>query len=262
MRNGSSEPGPVSSAGAAGEAATQTIKGQDLAGHLEADGPASRPTPAATEAVAPRAATEVVRHGPGVPGTAPAGQARHVGEHDAWTGQPTETGMQPQVVRYGPGVPAGMLPGQVELTAERVWRASGTGKPSPRRLRLSRLIGTALTLILLVISGVLLYPRLHHAPFHVTGVAITQQAHNGCGVDVTGRITTNGTAGTVTYQWLFPSRQPPQPLSQSVLSGQHEVYVTVAVEGAGQGSASQTVILQVLGPDVRTASAVVAVSCR
>ena len=50
-------------------------------------------------------------------------------------------------------------------------------------------------------------------------------------------------------------------LSQSVLAGQPAVYVTVSVEGAGHGSASQTVILQVLGPDTRTASAVVAVSC-
>ena len=110
-------------------------------------------------------------------------------------------------------------------------------------------------MILLAASGVLLYQRLHHAPFHVTGVAITQQAHNGCGVDVTGRISTNGSAGTVSYQWLVqPSQQPPQPLSQSVLAGQQAVYVTIAVEGAGQGSASQTVTLQVLGPDTRAAS--------
>jgi hypothetical protein len=120
----------------------------------------------------------------------------------------------------------------------------------------------ALTTCLLVASGALLYERIHHAPFHVTGVAIAQQTHNGCGTDVTGRITTNGAAGTVSYQWLVqPSQQPPQPLSQSVLAGQQAVYVTIAVEGAGQGSVAQTVTLQVLGPDTRTASAVVTVSC-
>ena len=75
-------------------------------------------------------------------------------------------------------------------------------------------------------------------------------------MEVTGRITTNGSAGTVSYQWLFrPDRQPPQPLSQSVVAGQDAVYVTVAVEGQGHGSASQAVTLQVLGPDPRTASA-------
>jgi hypothetical protein len=115
---------------------------------------------------------------------------------------------------------------------------------------------------LLVASGVLLYQRIHHAPFHVTDVAITQQTHNGCGVNVTGRITTNGAAGTLSYQWLVQSsQQPPQPLSQSVLAGQQTAYVTIAVEGAGQGSTAQTVTLQVLGPDTRSASAAVTVSC-
>ena len=107
----------------------------------------------------------------------------------------------------------------------------------------------ALTVILLAAAGVVLYLRFHHAPFQVTGVAITRQVTNGCAVDVTGRITTNGSAGTVSYQWLFqPQSQAPQPLSQSVVAGQDAVYVTVAVQGQGQGSAAQDVTLQVLAP--------------
>src|SRR5216684_1988180 len=87
-------------------------------------------------------------------------------------------------------------------------------------------------------------------------------ARIGCGVNVTGRITTNGSAGTVSYQWLFrPDRQPPQPLNQSVTAGQHAVYVTVNVEGSGHGTASQTATLQVLGPDSRAASAQMVISC-
>ncbi len=119
-----------------------------------------------------------------------------------------------------------------------------------------------LTGILLAASGVLLYLRFHHAPFEVTGVAITQQTHDGCGVDVTGRITTNGSAGTVSYQWEFQlGHQAPQPLSQSVAAGQHAVYVTVDVEGQGRGTASQVVTLQVLGPDAKAVSEPVVVSC-
>ena len=96
----------------------------------------------------------------------------------------------------------------------------------------------------------------------MTGVVISQQARAGCGVDVTGRIATNGSAGTVSYQWLFqPDQQPPQPLSQSVTVGQHAVYVTTALEGSGHGSASRTVILQVLGPDLGSASAAVVIRC-
>jgi hypothetical protein len=123
-------------------------------------------------------------------------------------------------------------------------------------------LGSALTVVLLAASGVVLYLRFHHAPFHVTGVVISQQARAGCGVDVTGRITTNGSAGTVSYQWLFqPDQQPPQPLSQSVTAGQHAVYVTTALEGSGHGSASRTVTLQVLGPDPGNASAAVVIRC-
>jgi hypothetical protein len=116
--------------------------------------------------------------------------------------------------------------------------------------------------ILLAAAGVVLYVRFHHAPFHVTGVVISQQAKTGCGVDVTGRISTNGAAGTVSYQWVEqPELQPPHPLSDSVIAGQNAVYVTDRIEGQGHGSASLKVTLQVLGPDTGSASTAVALSC-
>ncbi|HUB21449.1 MAG TPA: hypothetical protein VMA97_03480 [Streptosporangiaceae bacterium] len=126
-----------------------------------------------------------------------------------------------------------------------------------------RLLGSALTVILLIAAGAVVWLRFFdHPPFHVTGVRITQQTKTSCGVDVTGRIATNGSAGTVSYQWVFrPQTQAPQPLNQSVAAGQHAVYVTVAVEGQGHGSASQTIILQVLGPDTGTASRNVTITC-
>lgn len=251
MRNGSSEPDPAASAGLTDGEATQTVHGRGQAGQFPADNRASPPVPTAT--APPPAAAGVVRHGPGI--TAPA-SASHASRAGGQAGQP------PEVVRYGPGVPAAPQAGQVGLTAEHVWRASGRGQPPRSRSRLGRVIGALITTALLAVSGVLLYLRFHHAPFHVTGVAITQQVHNGCAVDVTGQLSTNGSAGTVSYQWLVePSRQPPQPLSQPVPAGQQAVYVTVAVNGTGHGSASQTVVLQVLGPDTRTASAQVTVSC-
>ena len=166
------------------------------------------------------------------------------------------------VVRHGPGVPASLPASQAGPEAERVWRTGRLPEPSRRPLRLRRLFGSALTVILLAASGVVLYLRFHHAPFRVTGVEISQQTRNGCVDDVTGRITTNGSAGTVSYQWVFrPGRQAPQPLSQSVVGGQHALYVTATVEGQGHGSASQTATLQVLGPDQGTASTAVIVRC-
>jgi cellulose biosynthesis protein BcsQ len=132
-----------------------------------------------------------------------------------------------------------------------------------QRARLRRLLASALTVILLLAAGgVVLYLRSLNAAFHVTGVTITPHTSTGCTVNVTGRITTNGAAGTVSYQWLFqPGSQAPQPLDQSVVAGQREVDVTVAVEGQGHGHLSQQVTLQVLSPERMTASAQAVLRC-
>ena len=178
---------------------------------------------------------------------------------------PTDAAPPPpsgDVIRYGPGVPATPPASQAALTAERVWRTGRPPESHRRPPRLRRRLGAALTVILLAASGVVLYLRFHHAPFHVTRVVISQRTPTACGANVTGQITTNGSAGTVSYQWLFPpDRRPPQPLSQSVVAGQHDVYVTVAVEAKGHGSTSQKVTLQVLGPDTGSDSTFVVVSC-
>jgi hypothetical protein len=120
----------------------------------------------------------------------------------------------------------------------------------------------AVTVVLLAAAGVVLFLRFHHAPLHVTGVAIGRPVTSGCTANVTGRIATNGSAGTVSYQWVLqPQSQAPQPMSQSVVAGQHTVYVTVALQSQGQGSTTRDVTLQVLGPGTGTASVHVAVSC-
>ena len=168
-----------------------------------------------------------------------------------------------EVLRYGPGVPAS----QAGVAAESVWRTGRRPEPPPRQVRLRRLrrlLGGALTVILLVAAGVVLYLRFFdHPPIHVTGVKIVQQTKAGCSTDVTGRIDTNGAAGTVSYQWVFrPPTGAAQPLDQSVEAGQHAVFVTVDVQGqGGHGAASRLVTLDVLGPDTGTASTMVTISC-
>ena len=242
MGERSSGPGPAWPPGAGEGEATRTFLDREPVTPPRSADPANPSLHPPTEADLSQQPTEIV----------PAQQAAEV----------VPAQQAADVLRYGPGVPATPPASQAGLTAEFIWR---TGRPpgSHRRpARLRRWFGAALTVLLLAASGVVLYLRFHHAPFHVTGVVISQQAQTGCGVDVTGRITTNGSAGTVSYQWLFrPDQQPPQPLSQSVVAGQHAVYVTVAIEGKGHGSASQTVTLQVLGPDQGTASKAVVVSC-
>ena len=164
----------------------------------------------------------------------------------------------PELVRYGPGVP----PSQAGLSAEQVWRTGQIPQPPKRPVRYRALASLALTVLLLVAAGVLLFLRFHHSPFKVTGVPTLTTAQNGCTINVTGQIPTNGSSGTVSYEWVFtPQQGAPQPLSQSVVSGQHDVFVTVAVQGQGHGAATEQVTLQVLGPNQESASTVVKVSC-
>ena len=249
-------PGPELQAGAGDHGATQASSGRYPVTRPRSADPAT-PTPhPPTEVASPHPPTEVARYGPAVPAPLPLGQAELAAQ------QVTSTGRSAEIVRYGPGVPVSAAPSQARLTAEQVWRTGRLPEPPRSPARLRRLAGTALTVILLAASGAVFFSRFHHAPFHVTAVAITEQTRTGCGVDVTARITTNGSAGTLSYQWLFGSAQAPQPLSQSVVAGQHAVYVSVTVDGQGHGSVSQPVTLHVLGPAPKSATARVALSCR
>ena len=242
MGEGSSGAGPTRPDEAGDGEATQIFLGREQV---------TRPEPADSVPPSPHPPTERVAPHPPTERAAPHPPTERVAPE-----QTTE------VVRSGPGVPATPPASQAGLTAERVWRTGRPPEPSRHPAGLRRRLGSALTVILLAATGVVLYLRFHHAPFHVTGVVISQQTRTACGVNVTGRISTDGSAGTVSYQWLFrPGRQAPQPLSQSVIAGQHAVYVTVAVEGSGHGSASQKVTLQLLGPDRGSASTAVLVSC-
>jgi hypothetical protein len=177
-----------------------------------------------------------------------------------------------ELVRHGPGVPGTTAASEVAavsaagVAAESVWRTGRRTGPAPRSIqfrRIRRVLGSVLTVLLLLAAAVIVYLRFFdHPPLKVSSVAIKQVTHSGCAVDVTGQIATNGAAGTVHYQWVFqPQTQAPQPLAQSVVSGQHDIYVTVSVQGKGHGSATESVKLDLLGPGTGTASTNVALSC-
>jgi hypothetical protein len=170
-----------------------------------------------------------------------------------------------EVSRFGPGVPASAA-SAAGVSAESVWRTGQRPGAPPRQQRLRRVrraLGSVVTVVLLVAAGVVVWLRFFdHPSLGITGVAITGQTTSGCTVDVTGQIKTNGSGGTVSYQWVFqPQTQAPQPLNQTVVSGQHAVYVTVAVEGQGHGSAAQKVTLDVLGPGTGSAFTNVSLHC-
>jgi hypothetical protein len=265
-----------SQSGAGEDEATQLFPGQDAVIVTSlADPPGAESHHVPTQVVPQHPPTEVAADSPPAPEptvTAPPGQAAGPAQQAASPAPPPPPAPLPQnagampaspvggIVRYGPGVPVELPVSQGGRTAEHVW---GGPPPAPprRSARLRRLGGTVLTAVLLIASGVILFLRFYHPPFQVTGAAISQHTAAGCRVNVTGRIDTNGAAGTVSYRWLFRPGQPQATLRQSVASGQHAVDVTVAVEGSGSGTASQTAVLQVLSPGRRTASAHVTLSC-
>jgi hypothetical protein len=167
-----------------------------------------------------------------------------------------------ELVRHGPGVPVTTAADRTGPTAEEVWRTGLPGGKPRRKGWRRRLIGPALTVALFIASIVVIYARVHHAPFGVSGVVITGQAQHGCTVDVTGRISTSGAAGTLSYEWTFqPQAGQPQAESQTVAAGQTSVYVTAEVEGQGSGTLSQTATLRVLAPGQGSATAHVVLSC-
>jgi hypothetical protein len=114
---------------------------------------------------------------------------------------------------------------------------------------------------LIIASVVTMWLRLHHPPFGVTGAAITGQAKSGCTVDVTGRISTTGGAGTLSYEWVFSPQGSPQQATQPVAAGQTAVYLTAAVEGQGHGTLQEQVTVRVLGPGAASAATHVTLSC-
>jgi len=250
MGEGSSGPGPVGPTDAHDGETTQPIAGRATASRppFSLSPPQAAPPHQPTQAEPPHQPTQAE----------PPHQPTQAASPYLWpnTGPPRPpTG----VMRYGPGVPPAAPPGPVAVG---VWRSGATATPARRPRRLRWLLGSALTVILLAASGVVLYLRFHHAPFHVTGVAIIQQTRTACGVNVTGRISTNGAAGTVSYQWVVtPGRQLPQPQNWSVIAGQHAAYVTAALGGSRGAKTSETVTLQVLGPDLKTTSTTVVVGC-
>jgi hypothetical protein len=271
------QPGPAPPADEGSGETTRTFAGRDaVAGRRNggsATPPGRTPTEAAqheppTKAPRPWPPTEGAQHEPPTkaPRPWPPTEAARPPTEAARGGPPTEAaqhGPSAEIVSYGPGVPAPMSGSQARQRAEHIWRGGRPPAQARRRPSLPRLLSSALTVILLAASGVVLYLRFHHSqPLHVIGLTITRRTPVACGVHLTGRIATNGAAGTVVYQWrVRPRRRQPRVRTRAFSAGQHSLPVPLAVSAKGHGTASKLVTLQVLAPDPRKVSVRVTVSC-
>ncbi len=255
------QPGPAPPDDNSNGETTRTFAGQDaVAGRRESGGSPKPTGRAPIEEVLHEPPTRAARPRP--PAAAQPGQSAEAARPGP-SAEAVQLEPPAEIVSYGPGVPGPRSGSQARQKAEYVWRGGDRPARARRRQRLPRLLSSVLTVILLAASGVVLYLRFHHSqPLHVTGVAISDRTPVACGVDLTGRIATNGAVGTVSYQWLVqPRRRQPRPRTRVVAAGQHSVPVHLVVSASGHGTTSKLVTLQVLAPDPRTASVNVAITC-
>lgn len=165
-----------------------------------------------------------------------------------------------QYVRFGPGVPT---PPEADR-AGAIWRGELAPQDGPEdaelaaRRRNQRWI-MPLTVLILVIAIVIyfLFGR-DGSGVAVTGVGVSGSTSSvACGQSerLTGTFSTNGEAGTITYQWLRSDGTRSGQLRQAVEHGTRRVTVTLDWTFQGHGTLQATAILRVLSPGDATASA-------
>lgn len=175
-------------------------------------------------------------------------------------------------VHFGPGVPIAPPPDR----ATAIWRGAVddgegvAGTAAATTVRTPRSGGQRwilpLTVLILVVAVVLYFlfgrstPALTitNARVHPSSAEVTCSGQE----TLTGVITTDGGAGTISYQWVRSDGTKSAVLRQDVSSGQKLVDVTLVWNFEGIGSMHATAVLDILGPGTaRSASASFDYSC-
>jgi hypothetical protein len=150
-----------------------------------------------------------------------------------------------EVVRFGPGVPAAAtVPGWSSPTSS-TGRGTATRARRPRRW-----VGGLLTL--LIVAGVVAFLLLRGgssvAVQRVDVRAVPATASCDTTVDVVGTLVTDGSAGSVRYQWVRSDGQTSEVLTQTIASGVTSTDVHLQWSVTGQGRLAATATLRVLDP--------------
>ncbi|MEO3813074.1 hypothetical protein ABGB17_29075 [Sphaerisporangium sp. B11E5] len=186
-------------------------------------------------------------HGAGYGAAAAGAAAMAQGTAPAGTASTAPSGGRPQGegLRFGPGVPT-------ETAAAQIWR-SGRDQPAggdrrPRRRRRGGILGSGLIFLLILAAAVYLWFQ-RGDPLAVTAVDVRAPKPKGCDVtvNVIGVITTNGSSGEVTYEWLPTGRKPIRH-TDTVESGKTTHQVKLEWEIGGEGTKRLTARLRVLSP--------------
>jgi hypothetical protein len=205
--------------------------------------------------LSPPATGDSPHHGVAIGGAAVAGGIAAAGfaggAHAATAGATGATeAARSGEVRFGPGVPA-------DTTAAQIWRQGREQVTVPAKERLRRppakrrrsALWSGLLLLLILVAAIFLWLQ-RGDPLSVTAVDVKAPKAKGCDitVNITGKITTNGSAGQIKYQWWRSDKKDPIEQTDTVPSGQTAYEVSLPWTVKGQGSKKLTARLRVLSP--------------
>lgn len=168
-------------------------------------------------------------------------------------------------VRFGPGVPAQAAAAPDRATA--IWRGEvrpvGPGQPPAERVKRRWIM--PLTVLILVIAVLIyfLWGR-SSSPVAVDSVAVKASTPTvTCGQTerLNAVITTNGNAGTLTYQWTRSDGTNSDILTQNVNKGEHQATVALLWNFDGPGALDATATLHIISPGNASGSATFRYSC-
>ncbi|MFC6084258.1 hypothetical protein [Sphaerisporangium aureirubrum] len=180
--------------------------------------------------------------GLGAAGTVPAGGS--AASTVPAGGQASGEGM-----RFGPGVPADTAAAQIWRSGRDQMTVSTKDRASrPRKRRRGGVLGSGLIFLLILAAALYLWFQ-RGDPLAVSAVDVRAPKPKGCDVtlNVVGVITTNGSAGEVTYEWLPTGRKPIRH-TDTVESGKTSHQVSLEWEIGGEGTKKLTARLRVLSP--------------
>jgi hypothetical protein len=144
------------------------------------------------------------------------------------------------------------------------WPDATKARSRKRKRRWPGLVSTFVTV--LIIGGIAgyVYLKNHHAALKDTNVSVAlvnQPANCAKAVDLVGTITTNGSGGTITYQWTKNSTVL-KAATVSAGSGQNSVQVHLTWTFTGKGTQQELAELQVLSPNAAVGNAQFTYSCK
>ncbi|MEU7892728.1 hypothetical protein AB0B45_07670 [Nonomuraea sp. NPDC049152] len=195
---------------------------------------------------------------PSTPGTSP---FRDEGEIVTMLRVPGPTH---ESARFGPGVATPGTHGSYgthgETTAEKIWRegnkpavpsSHGARAKKAARARRRRTVVSTAVFALIVAGAVLAWFSVRSsADLVVRAVTVSAPKTLGCRktATITGNLVTNGSGGSVTYQWLRSDKKEPIEQTETVPSGKttHSVQLRWTVKG--EATAKLTARLRVLSP--------------